>query len=136
MVSYAKQMLDEYPGTFDLDADLLAEAIAALFDCAQACTACADDCLSEDDVGDLVKCIRINLDCADQCLATGRILSRQTGYEANVTRAVVEACEQACRSCAEECETHADHHDHCRVCAEACRRCEQACRRVLDAIAA
>ena len=135
-MSYAKQMLDEHPRTFNLDADLLAEAIEALYDCAQACTACADDCLSEDSVGDLVRCIRINLDCADQCIATGRVLSRQTEYDANVTRAVVEACEQVCRSCADECEAHADHHDHCRVCAEACRRCEQACRRVLDAIAA
>jgi hypothetical protein len=37
-------------------------------------------------------------------------------------------------TCAEECERHAEHHDHCRVCAEACRRCEEACSALLDAM--
>ena len=37
---------------------------------------CADDCLSEDDHADLVRCIRLDLDCADVCDATGRILTR------------------------------------------------------------
>ncbi|MBA2317941.1 MAG: four-helix bundle copper-binding protein, partial [Euzebyales bacterium] len=63
--------------------------------------------------------------------ATGRVLSRQTEYDANVTRAVLEACRTACAACADECERHS--HEHCRVCAEACRRCEQECARLLDA---
>ena len=46
-MSYARQILDTYPGDFNLDADLLAGAIDALSDCAQACTADADDDLSE-----------------------------------------------------------------------------------------
>ncbi len=52
---------------------------------------------------DLAKCIRTDLDCADVCEATGRVLSRHTGY-------------------------HAETHEHCRIGAEACRRCGQACR--------
>jgi hypothetical protein len=133
-MSYAKQMLDTYPRDFNLDASLLAAAIDALSDCAQACTACADDCLSEEMVAGLTKCIRLNLDCADICTATLRVVSRQTEYDANVTRPLVEACVVACRSCGDECERHAEMHEHCRVCAEACRRCEQACNELLAAM--
>jgi hypothetical protein len=133
-MSYARQMLDTYPRDFNLDARVLATAIDALSDCAQACTACADDCLSEPTVAELAKCIRLNLDCADVCTATLRVASRQTEYDANVTRPLVEACVAACRSCGDECERHAEMHEHCRVCAEACRRCERACRDLLAAM--
>jgi hypothetical protein len=134
MASVAKAMLDTYPRTFNLDADVLARCIASCYDCAQACTACADDCLSEEGVAELVKCIRLNQDCADLCIAAGRVANRQTEYDANVTRAALEACAQACASCGQECERHADRHDHCRICAESCRECEQACRDLLEAI--
>ncbi|WP_217615500.1 four-helix bundle copper-binding protein [Cellulomonas sp. GbtcB1] len=100
----------------------------SLVECAQACTACADACLSEEMVADLRTCIRTNLDCADSCGTTARILSRHTGYDADLTRAHLEACIAACRACGDECEQHAGMHEHCRVCAEACRACEQACR--------
>ena len=131
-MSYAKQMLDTYPRGFNLDAGVLAAAIEALSDCAQACTACADDCLSEEQVQDLIKCIRLNLDCADVCAATIRVVSRQTEYDANVTRPLLEACIAACRSCGDECSSHAEMHEHCRICAEGCRRCEQACQELLS----
>jgi hypothetical protein len=133
-VSYAKQMLDTYPRDFNVDAALLAGTIDALNDCAEACTACADDCLSEPDLAELAKCIRLNLDCADICTATARVISRQTEYDANVTRPLLDACIAACRSCGDECERHAAMHEHCRICAEACRRCERACRELLTAI--
>jgi hypothetical protein len=55
-----------------------------------------------------------------------RNLVRHTGYDTNITNAVLEACCIACNSCATECERHADMHDHCRLCAEARRRCETA----------
>ncbi|MDP8927646.1 MAG: four-helix bundle copper-binding protein [Actinomycetota bacterium] len=136
-MSYAKQMLDTYPRDFNLDADQLAGAIEAVYGCAQACTACADACLSEDRVAELIKCIQLNLNCADVCVTAGRSLSRQTEYDASLTRALLEACAQTCRSCAEECERHAEMGmEHCRVCAEACRRCEQACQGLIDAIVA
>jgi len=85
-------------------------------------------------VADLVRCIRTDLDCAHICATTGAVPSRRTGFDANLTRAVVEACRLACGTCAEECETHAGMHEHCRICAEACRRCEQACPRLLDSL--
>jgi hypothetical protein len=133
-MSYAKQMLDTYPRDFNLDAGVLAATIDALSDCAQACTACADDCLSEEMVAELTKCIRTCLDCDDVCTATLRVVSRQTEYDANITRAVLQACVAVCKSCGDECERHAEMHEHCRVCAEACRRCEQACNDLLAAM--
>ena len=133
-MTHATAMIESYPQSINLDRGLLANCIKACVDCAQACTACADACLGEDMVAELTKCIRTDLDCADVCETTGRVLSRQTGYDAELTRAVLLACAQACRSCGDECERHASMHEHCKVCAEACRRCEQACRAVLDTI--
>ncbi|WP_343994899.1 four-helix bundle copper-binding protein, partial [Terrabacter terrae] len=119
------EMLQAYPKDLGaIDEDKLADCLQACFECAQTCTACADACLSEDMVAELTKCIRTDLDCADVCLATGNVLSRHTGYDANVTRAVLEACATVCKACADECEQHAEMHGHCRICAEACRRCE------------
>lgn len=135
-MSYAKQMLDTHPQTFELDAQLLVEAIDALQDCVQACTACADACLGEDGVADLVRCIRLDLDCADVCAATAKVMTRQTAYAPPISRALVEAARTACATCAAECEQHAGHHEHCRVCAGACRRAEQACSRLLVAMGA
>ena len=133
-MSYARQLLDTYPGTFNVDGAVLADASDAVNDCAQACTSCADDSLAEQDITALVKVIRLDLDCADVCTATVRVLSRQTEYDANLTRSLLEACVTSCKSCGDECERHAAVHEHCRVCAEACRRCEQACRQLLAAM--
>ena len=134
-MTVASQMLDTYPKDLGgIDKQKLAECIEACYECAQACTACADACLSEDMVAELTTCIRTDLDCADVCEATGRVLSRHTGYDANLTRSVLEACAAACKACGDECESHADMHEHCRVCAEACRRCETACRELIASL--
>jgi hypothetical protein len=133
-MTYAKPLLETYPGDFNVDADVLVRCIEACYECAQACTACADDCLSEESVAELVKCIRLNQDCADVCAVAGRIASRQTGYDANVTGTIMQACAETCGACAEECERHAAHHEHCRICAEACRGCEEACGELISAI--
>jgi hypothetical protein len=133
-MSYAKQVLETYPRTFSVDSGVLAATIDALSDCAQACASDADDDLSEPNVSELVKCIRLCQDCTDVCTATIGVTSRQTEYDANVTRPLLEACVATCKSCGDECERHAQMHEHCRVCAEACRRCEQACRELLAAM--
>ena len=129
------EMVEAYPAEIKLDRSLIAACIEASLQCAQACTACADACLSEDDVDMLRTCIRSDLDCADVCVTTSNVLSRHTGYDPNLTRAVLAACIQACTSSGDECERHAGHHDHCRICAEACRRCRDACEALLAAIA-
>ncbi|MEU6072928.1 four-helix bundle copper-binding protein [Micromonospora sp. NPDC047074] len=131
MPSTTKAMLDTYPESINLDRAALAAVIEALNTCAQACTACADACLSEDMVAELAKCVRTNLDCADICTTTSRVLSRHTGYDANISRSLLEACAAACRACGDECARHAAMHEHCRVCADACRACERACRDLL-----
>ena len=126
-MSHVVSMIETHPaGAQGVDKDTLAACIAACFECAQTCTACADACLSEEMVADLAACIRADLDCADVCITTGNVLSRLTGTNPEVIRSLVETCRTVCRACAEECEKHAQMHDHCRICAEACRRCEEA----------
>jgi hypothetical protein len=134
-MSTASKMLETYPQDLGgIDRAALTTCIEACLECAQACTACADACLSEQSVQQLTTCVRTNLDCADICSTTGQVLSRHTGYDANLTRAVLQACAVACRSCGDECDHHAGHHEHCRICADACRRCEQACQQLLNAL--
>jgi uncharacterized protein DUF326 len=134
-VTVASQMLSTHPADLGgIDRQALVACIEACVECAQACTACADACLSEEMVAQLTTCIRTNLDCADVCDTTGRVLSRHTGYDADLTRAVLEACAAACRACGDECAGHAEMHEHCRVCAGACRRCETACRELIASL--
>ena len=131
MSTTTRTMIDSYPASINMDRGKLAATIDTLISCSQACTACADACLSEDDVQMLTKCIRSDLDCADICDTTARVLSRHTGYDANISRSLLEACIAACKSCGDECERHAGMHEHCRICAEACRACERACHDLL-----
>jgi hypothetical protein len=133
-MSHARQMLDTYAVTVTVDADLLAATIDAVSDCAQACTADTGADLSEQNLAEMVKCIRLCLDCTDICTVTAGVLSRLAEYDPGSTRPLLQACVAICRSCGDECERHA-HMPHCRICAEACRRCERACRELLDALA-
>jgi hypothetical protein len=128
------QMLTSHPLDIGLDQDKLRTCIEACVECAQVCTACADACLSEKMVGDLTACIGSNLDCADVCETTGRVLTRQTAWNVDVVRALLEACATACLACGDECEQHASMHEHSKVCAASCHRCEQACRDLLAAL--
>ena len=131
-MSYARQMLDTYPVNVNVDADLLAATIDALGDCAQACTADTDADLSEQNLAEMVTCIRLCLDCTDICTAIVGVLSRPAERDLTATRLLVGACAAICQSCGDECERHA-HMPHCQIRAEACRRCERACRDLLDA---
>jgi uncharacterized membrane protein len=127
-------MLRTYPAETELDQGRLATAIDAMIACAQTCTACADACLGEEMVAELRACIRTNADCADVCEATARVLSRQTAPNPVVTAALLAACEAVCKACGDECASHAEMHEHCRICADACRACERACRDLRDAL--
>src|SRR5258707_5606077 len=105
-------MLDADPSIPLLDKQLLTRCIDTCLECGQACTACADADLGEQLVAELAKCARLNLDCADVCETTARVLSRQTGYDRDLTRAVVQACVQASNACGDQCERHAHMHQH------------------------
>ena len=133
-MSYAREMLGTYSGAINVDADVLAAAIDAVSDCAQACAADTDADLGEHNLAEMVKCIRLCLNCVDVCTATAGVISRPAAYDADVAKPLLQACVAICQSCGDECERHAQHHAHCRVCAEACRRCEQACRELLGAL--
>jgi hypothetical protein len=133
-MSYARQMLATYPHGSHAEDGVLAATIDALFDCAQACITDTDADLSEQDLADMVTCIRLCLDCVDICTATGSVISRPADYHAEVTKPLLEACVAICKRCGDECDRHAQMHEHCRVCAEACHRCEQACRAFLESL--
>jgi hypothetical protein len=133
-MSYARELLGTHPDAINVDADALAAAIDAVSDCAQACVADTDADLSEHNLAEMVTCIRLCLNCTDVCTATAGVISRPAAYDADVAKPLLQACVAICRSCGDECERHAQHHAHCRVCAEACRRCEQACRDLLSAL--
>ncbi len=132
-MSYARQMLDTYPRAWTIDVGVLAAAIDALSDCTQACNTDNAADLSEQNVTEMIRCIRLCLDCVDVCTATAGVMGRQVEYDASLTQPLLEACVAICKSCGDECERHA-HMPHCQVCAQACRRCEQACRELLNAL--
>ena len=133
-MSLAGPMMQSSPTQPKIDRTLLEQCIKACFDCTQTCVACADACLAEQQRDMLLRCIRLDLDCAAVCNATGYIISRKTEFDVGVARAVLQACAQVCRICGDECERHAQHMEHCRICAQACRRCEQACNQVVAAL--
>src|SRR5262245_40836675 len=54
---------------------VMIESIEACVECAQACTACADDSLAETEVTQLIKSITLCLDCAAVCEATRQVVT-------------------------------------------------------------
>ena len=126
-----EEILKTHPRPPIAELAVLVGCIDECSNCEATCTICADACEAEDDVRTMVRCIRLCLDCADACDHTLRTISRQTDPDPPTQRTVVEACLAACRACGAECERHAQHHEHCRLCAEQCRRCERACQDLL-----
>ncbi|MCP2036461.1 hypothetical protein L1279_003504 [Planomicrobium sp. HSC-17F08] len=102
------------------------ELIQILHDCAAACNHCFDACLQEEDVKMMVQCIRLDRECADMCAFLEQAISRNSPFVAELAR----VCAAICDACGDECAKHADHHDHCKQCAEACRKCAEACRNI------
>jgi hypothetical protein len=127
-----QKMLSAHPNTTSLDQSALAECIEACLECAHTCTVCADACIEGESDMDMRHCIRTDLDCADVCTTTAQVLSRQTAPSWDLLKAQVGACLRACQECGEECRSHADQHEHCRICGETCQRCEEACDRLLN----
>lgn len=129
-----RQMFQTHPAPASDAGEEAFALVRAAAECTYTCTTCADACLEEDDPSDLRACIRLNLDCAGICSETARLIARPGAQDRTVLQAQLEACIVACRACAEECERHADHHEHCRICAESCRECADACERMTGAL--
>lgn len=105
-------------GTYLRDAQQPYHAcIEACVECWTACEMCSDACLHEPNVEQMVRCIRLDRDCAAICRLAAEAMIRGSEMAAPFCA----LCAEICEACAEECAKHAQHHDHCRVCAEACR---------------
>jgi len=127
-----REMLDASPTGVPLDVAQIAATIDACLNCVQACSACADADLVEEDVDALRTCIALDQSCADVCDLTARVLSRPAHWDQFVIHQLLQACVRTCTSCAEECARHAAHHRHCALCEKACRACAEACKALLE----
>jgi hypothetical protein len=96
-MSYARQLLGSHQGTVNVDVAVLAAAIDAISDCAQACIADTDADLGEQDVTEMARCIRLCLDCTDVCAATAGHATGSTGADHDL-RALFAEPEAADRS--------------------------------------
>lgn len=134
-MSVAIRMLETHPDPRGVDHAPLAEALDALGDVATAATQCADACLSGPAVEERVDCIRACADAADVAATTARVLGR-TGPTVEGSRALLQAAARLLSECAQACAAHAEHHAHCRICADTCTRAERAIASLQTAVAA
>jgi hypothetical protein len=98
--------------------------IDALNQCALDCIHCEVACIEEDNVHELVRCIRLDRECSETCLFTAKMLAA----DSELSRDILNLCARICDMCGEECEKHASHMKHCRICSESCRMCAEECR--------
>ena len=133
-MSYARQILDTYTRTLHADGDLLAAAIDAISDGAQACQTDTDADLSEQNLAEMVTCIRLCLNCTDVCAATGAGTQPPSWIRPRSHQAAAAILHRHLQKLRRRSKQHAAHMPHCRICAEACRRCEQACRDLLNTL--
>ncbi|MEU2990461.1 hypothetical protein ACPCAJ_32155 [Streptomyces griseoincarnatus] len=133
---HTRELLDSVTSQSVLGGEVLARAVDALAACETAVIACATGMLAEKDADEPRASVDQDLDCADVTAATRRILTRHSGHDPALLTAQVEACLIACRRSHELCSRHAEHHEHCRICAEATEQASDACRDVLDAVRA
>jgi hypothetical protein len=111
--------------------DILLDCVNACFDTVQACSACADACLSEKNIHLLIRCIRLNQDCADIAGVTGKMLVRLNNSDLSILRSQLLACAAACHECASECETHSQDYEYCHDTMEVCRDGEESIKTLL-----
>jgi hypothetical protein len=128
-MEHTLRMIGLRPGTYPVPETDMAGFVTALADCALACRLCAQSCLEEPTVAELVGCVALNKDCATACDAALRAVLRWTPASdprRDHALALVDTCALTCALCADECDRHADT-QHCAVCARACRVCEHEC---------
>jgi hypothetical protein len=129
-----EEVMQSSPAGIPGPRDALVRCVEACSGCELACLACADACLSEEHIGMLRRCIRLNHACADICAMTARLLPRAE-LSSGVLRAQLEVCAAICEECQAECAQHGKMHSHCASCAEMCERCAKACHEVLRSLA-
>ena len=92
--------------------------------CMIACERCASECLREQGVKMMARCIELDRDCADICALAVRLMSRGSEFAARLCA----LCAEVCEACERECAKHDA--QHCKDCAEACRKCAEECRKM------
>jgi hypothetical protein len=97
------------------------EIIRQLNACADQCNHCFNECLNEEDVTMMARCIELDRECSDICQWTASFIARQSEY----TNDLMQLCAKICEDCAEECAKHDN--EHCRLCSEVCRKCAEVC---------
>ena len=95
--------------------------INACRSCATACHQCFAECLKEEDVKMMARCIALDADCAAACSSAADVMARRSEY-AEAIRAL---CAQLRKACGDECARHEA--EHCKACAAACHKCAQEC---------
>ncbi|MFF4350213.1 hypothetical protein [Streptomyces sp. NPDC001530] len=129
-----RELIDSVATSSPLGHEVLAKAVDVLAECEEAVTACATGMLAEKDTDDLRTAISQDLDCADVTAVTRRFLTRGSSHDPALITAQLEACLIACQRSHDLCAQHAQHHEHCRICAEATGRAADACREILAAV--
>jgi hypothetical protein len=102
--------------------------IDACIACAITCEHCASECLKEDDVKMMIRCIELDRECASVCRSAAELMSIG-GPHASLLCSV---CADICEACAQECERHEA--EHCQECAEECTACAEECRRMVESV--
>ena len=100
--------------------------IDACIACAIICEHCASECLKEEDVKMMVRCIELDRECASVCRSAAELMSIGGGHAS----LLCDACADICEACARECASH--EMDHCQECAEECEACAEVCRKMVE----
>jgi hypothetical protein len=95
--------------------------IDACLDCAAVCDHCASECLKEEDIESMRRCIQFDMECAALCRASAELMS----LGSSKAQDICEICSALCNLCADECAQH--NMEHCKECAAMCRRCAEEC---------
>lgn len=84
------------------------DCIEACKRCADACNTCSVACLQEENVAEMSRCVRLDLDCAAICRLAVSVMVRDSEF----SKAICQLCADLCEACAEECNKH--DHEHCQ----------------------
>jgi len=114
--------------------DVLAEAMEALLDSERTSGACAAAMLTESDASNLATAISADLDTVVVVYAARTVLSRASGANSSIIRAVVEAAISAAERSNAECGKHASHHGHCGLCVQSTENTIKACRSLVQGL--
>ena len=129
-----REVLDSLTIESSVDLGKLAAAVEALLNAERTTTACAGAMVGESDSTSLVNAIRADLDTVDVVHAARTVLTRFVGDNVAVVRSELNAAIAACERSNAECTRHAEHHAHCRLCANATSDCITACRDLIGAL--